>query len=829
MNEITSFDQNYINQINEDGNAYFIIAQMTSLLNDTDNKVKEMEGQKWYQKMVKTVFGKNKATVKEIKENKEKLTSYMAKVIEELFKRQMIDEQAILILGNQINGVVEDSNLLKRKIIELAKKVKTIENSDLISRNICNDSFKTDSKLLSICAVLSQFNVELFEKQDHLDSIRKDLIKNEYLSTEQNSFKAMLSDFVKEGSDYKNIDRIYFMMTNIAENNIVGATICYVIENYMILSSIDRRGKNSGKIIERAFETFEIEQDVVYSTEELYDYLLDAEKDILANTDSIYRLNNEEENNNNQEVENNNSTFEYSNITPKTEENIEPNIIENQASDDNTYIDVEKEIQSSNETYFEKISFENMEEEHINSVLNILPGETKEFKNKNIHISAFINCEGTLVFDHCIIYYNESQLSDEINLGYSAKLLVTNSCFVCRGFDEHHFISTRPYDYSPSKETEIGKISFNNTIFQNCYNFLKVDTLYADLTISNCIINDCFSEFIRIEYTEKGSINIHNNVILLKKIPPFIYSESALKGNFIHIWSSSEECIFKNNYIDSVRDFWESLYKINNSFDMDYLLSSYNLIRIYGDNTSINNCTFVNTVGSIMAGSLIETKFERCSGCVYEESPFVIDNCVFTNCRNVIKIWHNRGIISNCHFYSCIDNIIYSDCSGGEITIEQCDFINIINNNEYRSSGRTGASIVLRRSNDYNSKPNYIKNCIFDGVLIKDSFLIAAEGYSKPYDTVTNITDCFFRNCRTNRSTGKLIKEYLQYDSVFHKTKEFHANIIDSSCKGMDKINKEECCTDYSPKTKSTTGNAIGITIPQEIINSLLHIEWVIL
>ena len=83
-------------------------------------------------------------------------------------------------------------------------------------------------------------------------------------------------------------------------------------------------------------------------------------------------------------------------------------------------------------------------------------------------------------------------------------------------------------------------------------------------------------------------------------------------------------------------------------------------------------------------------------------------------------------------------------------------------------------------------------------------------GYEKPSGTVTYIESCDFKNCSTKRESGKIIKEYFKYDTLFKKDIDFHANHV-SECRGLDKVNKESAETEtVEIRTVSTTGNSIG-------------------
>ena len=48
-----------------------------------------------------------------------------------------------------------------------------------------------------------------------------------------------------------------------------------------------------------------------------------------------------------------------------------------------------------------------LSDEVITSIVQIKPGETKQYRYKRLSIKAYINCEGALEFDHCVISYNE--------------------------------------------------------------------------------------------------------------------------------------------------------------------------------------------------------------------------------------------------------------------------------------------------------------------------------------------------------------------------------------------------------------------------------------
>ncbi len=128
----------------------------------------------------------------------------------------------------------------------------------------------------------------------------------------------------------------------------------------------------------------------------------------------------------------------------------------------------------------------------------------------------------------------------------------------------------------------------------------------------------------------------------------------------------------------------------------------------------------------------------------------------------------------------------------GGSKIELCEFINT-----ERFDSFLGLSNSLIQ---FLTENNTISKCVFNGVNLGECFLIAAQSYSKPSGRMITIDACTFLNCKTQRSTKKIIKEYIQYDALFKKNIDYHAVYI-SACKGLDRINEEDFKTeDYEVK-----------------------------
>ena len=109
-----------------------VISGMVSLLNDTESKFDSLKDQKWFQRMLKTVTGKNKATKEDIHRNYERLGVYVSKAVEVLYQRQCIDERILVIYGEQIIALCKTHVSLNARLEAIESWKKSIDESLIV-------------------------------------------------------------------------------------------------------------------------------------------------------------------------------------------------------------------------------------------------------------------------------------------------------------------------------------------------------------------------------------------------------------------------------------------------------------------------------------------------------------------------------------------------------------------------------------------------------------------------------------------------------------------------------------------------------------------------
>ncbi len=798
MQMVNVDDMNYLeSQAKADaGKMNLILSGMISLINDTDDKIDKLESQVWYQRMIKTVFGKNKATKKEIKENHEKLCAYSAEAIAELYKRECVDERIMLSLSNRIIEVYEDHIQLKgilgafvSKISNKINEISMRQDMQTLQTEIDTGKFDTDPRIWTMCVVLSQLDGFSLNDDRSLENLKRGMINHGIINDENQTMSSFLRELLALPEE--KVGLVHLELGTIEARNAIARAFINAIEDYYYLTDIEKSITDKEAVIVDALRQERIDPNVAaLSLDGIYESFL-RDKKIVAD-----QLRDEEQL---RQICASSDEIPEKVEQAQTEEEI--------CAEENPRTDTEEDIIE-------------LTDENITSIMQIRAGETKQYRNKNIHLSAYVSCEGTIDIDHCVIFYNESEFGDEITLTSGAKFYIRNSLVICKGYDTSYFVNCKGAN----------EIVFDNTTFIDCAYMIKVSSPVC-FAMTKCVIKNCCDEFVYLYCGEDSVCDIIGNRIIQNGLNQFNRGKCCngiLSRLFNVSGDKSANVRISENYVKEENEFRiagkdldeikekQAAAKTPLGMLVDCSIETlkdicYNRLTYFQcEFGEVVNCTFEGIYAPLRAKTVKECRFEDCDEAVFAQET--IDNCVFINCTNVIR--HGKGIdISNCQFISCFDSIVNFSLYGGGATIEYCQFVNLKNNQTFEkvSSEFDGGYACLTFSRRKGENPNYLRKCIFNGVELGDSFLIgAANGFHKPEGIIAYVEDCDFRNCSTKKISGNLIRENVPYDKLFNKRETCQAIKV-QNCRGLTKINKEGASSqEVEIRTVATTGNAIG-------------------
>lgn len=451
-----------------------------------------------------------------------------------------------------------------------------------------------------------------------------------------------------------------------------------------------------------------------------------------------------------------------------------------------------------------------MKDEAITTIQHIKADECREYNNKNIHLSAYINCEGILEFNHCVIYYNETKAVDKVTLSNNASLIIKNSLVICKGFDENPFI----------KGEGNNTVVFEDTTFEDCSYFVEC-TDCSKFYMTRCALKDCYDKFIRIDKLhDVASSGIIGNLIYQSTLKEFLPVKEIYWPKMITVDTKNKQIFrFYNNKIIEEENFIKKIEKKAGDTEDNRTFGSSEFKLFVSDNAEINNCSFDGINCSVYAHETKKSVFKNCKNglCAYYDQDVtdrlgLVDNCTFINSTNIISV-SKLTVIQNCQFVSCYDRLINIYNKKGENSIKYCQFINT----------KCKRESVINFSCDKHTVTNKIKKSIFDGIDLTEGYIISCgndpeyEDFTwlsntpEPADDIVDIEECDFRNCITNVEDGNVIDGYVYWTSGFFSNSEKKDVVNIINCRGLDKINKEgKEANIVEIKTKSTEGEPIG-------------------
>ena len=269
-------DINYLAQ-QSSGKINMILSGMTSIMNDTNSKVEKMENQDWFQRMIKTVFGKNKATKEEIKQNHDKLNVYMSEAISELYNRNCIDQQVMISLGTQLNELYSNHLQLKQMlgafVTRLNEKIESVDNFHMLINEINQGMYSNDRNIITICEILSQFDNRIMEEERKLNLIKVSLENQKIITEDEFLLKDYLMDIINISVD--RIGKIYLELSTI-RNDFFSNLILEIIENYHFLPDLRRKMTKKDVLINNLIEKEGLDDTVMLSINEIYDNFINS-------------------------------------------------------------------------------------------------------------------------------------------------------------------------------------------------------------------------------------------------------------------------------------------------------------------------------------------------------------------------------------------------------------------------------------------------------------------------------------------------------------------------------------------------------------------------
>lgn len=281
MNVLSVEDMDYLAQ-QSSGRINMILSGMTALMNDTDNKVELMESQNWFQRMVKTVTGKNKLTQAEIQQNHDKLNAYMSEAIAELYNRNCIDHEIIISLGIQLNELYADHLQLKQMlgafVNKLNEKIESVDNFHLLVEEISQGMYDHQYPIVTVVYILSMMDKRMLADERKCAIITRTLRNKNILNHDPFSLITCMEQVMSLNE--ADAGRFYLELMTIKENYFVSMLLTLMNEIYFI-DLAKQKFVHKRREIRNLLKIEDYSENSILSTEDIFDEFLTAKKDVI--------------------------------------------------------------------------------------------------------------------------------------------------------------------------------------------------------------------------------------------------------------------------------------------------------------------------------------------------------------------------------------------------------------------------------------------------------------------------------------------------------------------------------------------------------------------
>lgn len=257
-------------------NLNMVLYGMTSLMENTQDKLKLLETQTWFQRMANTITGKNKMAAEEISYNHEKINVYMSEAIAELYNRNCIDHNIVLGLGNRLNDIfasqIELKQMFSAFVEKLNKKIVSIDNFHMLVTEINQGVYSNSGNPVgTICKILSLLDERTIQDQRKLDILVRAMREAEIVTDSEITLSEIYSKllYIQE-SDVG----IIAMMFENAQGEFMAAIARDVLCRYYFLPERVRKMKKREAIVESVLVYNQVDPDCKISTLEFYESIV---------------------------------------------------------------------------------------------------------------------------------------------------------------------------------------------------------------------------------------------------------------------------------------------------------------------------------------------------------------------------------------------------------------------------------------------------------------------------------------------------------------------------------------------------------------------------
>lgn len=259
-----------------------IVSGMLSIIEANEEKLSIMQNQKWFQRMWLTVSGKNKATVREMEQNRDKLAAYSVQVIAKLIEEKAISQGIISNITVRLNEIYLSNLQLKEVMYEfvnkLNEKIDSVDDYQNLITDIQNNKYRNKKLFVSLLEILSFLDKRTVSDKKRLLRIKETMETQGFIFSQSVSIIEFTEQIFVLPEE--TVGQIYLFTQNHTELKFIQFACC-LIEQYHFEPKSNRRIIKE-RAVKTALETCGLNGDERCNIDELYDDIENSTREKFA-------------------------------------------------------------------------------------------------------------------------------------------------------------------------------------------------------------------------------------------------------------------------------------------------------------------------------------------------------------------------------------------------------------------------------------------------------------------------------------------------------------------------------------------------------------------
>ncbi|WP_371380431.1 hypothetical protein [Sporomusa aerivorans] len=210
-----------------------IVAGMTSIIDVNEDKLLVMQNQNWFQRMWFTVSGKNKATIQEMEQNRDKLAAYTVQVFAKFIEEKRISDAIISNITIRLNEIYSSHLQLQEIMYEfvnkLNEKIDSVNTYQNLITDIQNNKYDPKKNFVSLLEILSLLDKRTTSDNKDLIRIKETMETNGFVFAQTVSIGAFTEQILALPEE--SIGQVYLFAQNHTKFKFIQFACC-LIEKY---------------------------------------------------------------------------------------------------------------------------------------------------------------------------------------------------------------------------------------------------------------------------------------------------------------------------------------------------------------------------------------------------------------------------------------------------------------------------------------------------------------------------------------------------------------------------------------------------------------------